>query len=254
MYKRISLLLTISNGVFSKTRLFNPEHIYTTSHINWSCFDEVILVCTDHKPDNKYYRFIENIVEELGVPLSISGDIKSLDDAEDLFNRGADRIILNRAIWSKPNLIKDISEKYGKQAVIASIDFGFHNNKYTSFDWVSKEYRDKLLPDYFKELVDYIGEILLQDVDQDGRVMGANIEAIQEICSIFSKKIPIIIGSCGLVSWEQYCELLRLNYIDSVSVTNIHHMSVKSINSLRRYSIIEKINVRNVLLPDMFDS
>tara|TARA_Y100000589_G_C27159949_1_gene632324 strand:+ start:1141 stop:1887 length:747 start_codon:yes stop_codon:yes gene_type:complete len=248
MYKRITLLLTISNGVFSKTRLFNPEHIYSISHINFSYFDEVILVCTDNNPDKRYFNFVESVVKKIGVPLAISGNIRNLDDAKNLFKRGADRIIVNRLLWKEPNLIKEISNKYGKQAIIASIDFGCFKEKYLSFDWVSKKYREQLIPDYFYELESYIGEILLQDVDQDGRVMGPNLKAIKEICNKVSVQVPVHIGSCGLVSWDQYCELLKLDYIAAVSVTNIHHMSVKSINSLRRYSIIEEINIRNVIL------
>ena len=65
MFKRITLLLTISQGTFSKTRSFNSEHLYTIPHINFSGFDEVIIVCTDPKPNSDFFKFIDSMIERL---------------------------------------------------------------------------------------------------------------------------------------------------------------------------------------------
>ena len=123
MFKRITLLLTISQGTFSKTRSFNSEHLYTIPHINFSGFDEVIIVCTDPKPNSDFFKFINSMIERLSIPLVISGNILSAEDAKLFFECGADRIILNRCLWSAPEEVEKISSIYGKQAVIASIDF-----------------------------------------------------------------------------------------------------------------------------------
>ena len=246
MYKRITLLLTISNGVFTKSRSFNPEHIYTVPHVNYEGFDEVILVCTDTKVSNEYQCFINKLVKSLSVPLVISGGVFSLGEAKSYFDLGADRLIINRALWDNPSVFKEIATIYGKQAVILSLDFYKKENKITSYDWEKKEYRKSLLPKYFPEILPYIGEILIQDVEQDGRVLGANIDMIFEICNLMPKGIPIHIGSCGLVDWDQYAELLNLDFVDAVSVSNVHHMSKKAISSLRNHCIIKNIYIRNI--------
>ena len=255
MFKRITLLLTIADGVFTKTRSFNSEHLYTTPHINYSSFDEVILVCTDEKPKPTYYKFIESLVEKLSVPLVISGGIKTLEDAKLLFDYGADRVIINRALWENPKCIKEISDRYGKQAVILSLDFISNNGSLTSFDWETKSKRKSLFPKNFDELLPFVGEVLIQDVEQDGRVIGANVDFIKKFCEFLPNTIPIHIGSCGLVEWDQYIELLKLDYVDAVSVNNVHHMSVEAIRSLRGHCIMDQINVRYYeILQDLPDS
>lgn len=253
MFKRITLLLTINDGVFTKTRSFNSEHLYTTPHINYSSFDEVILVCTDKKPKSTYFEFIGSLVRELSVPLVISGGITNIEDAKLLFDSGADRVIINRALWENPNCIREISHRYGKQAVIASLDFiSDTGDSLTSFDWSKKSKRKTLLPQDFDKVLPYIGEVFLQDVDQDGRVIGANVDSIKKVCDFLPNNIPIHIGSCGLVEWDQYIDLLKLDYVDAVSVNNIHHMSVQAMNSLRDHCIVDEINVRHhEILQDM---
>ena len=146
MFKRITLLLTIADGVFTKTRSFNSEHLYTTPHINYSSFDEVILVCTDKKPKPNYYKFIESLIEELSVPLVISGGITTLEDAKHLFDYGADRVVVNRALWENQN-VSNKYQIYGKQAVIASLDFISSNGFLTSFDW--EKVNEKIPPNKF---------------------------------------------------------------------------------------------------------
>ena len=245
MYKRITLLLTISKGVFTKTRSFNSEHLYTTPHIDYSAFDEVIIVCTDHQPDLAYQAFIDSMVTTLTIPLAMSGNISSLEDANALFNRGADRIIINRALWNKPNIIKEISDRYGKQAIIASIDYKYNNDTLLSYDWDKLELRNKFIPDYIEDVLPYIGEIIIQDVDQDGRVLGANIEAIKSACNFFPSSMPIHVGSCGIVNWGQYSQILKMDSVDAVSVINVHHMSSTAVRSLRKHCIMKEIYIRN---------
>lgn len=247
MFKRITLLLTVSQGTFSKTRSFNSEHLYTTPHINFSGFDEVIIVCTDNEPNSDFFKFINSMIERLSIPLVISGNILSAEDAKLFFECGADRIILNRCLWYAPEEVIKISNIYGKQAVIASIDFIRNkSNDLVSFDWVKKSNRASLLPSNFSKIIPYIGEILIQDVEQDGRVLGANLESIKEVCNLLPLSLPIHVGSCGLVSWSQYSQILDLSSVDAVSVCNVHHMSIKAVKALRKNCFAKKINIRDI--------
>ena len=243
MYKRRTLLRTLSNGVFTKTRSFNPEHLYSTKHIDYSAFDEVLVVCTDNEPTRQYEIFIDDLVRELTIPLVISGNINSLNDARKFFDLGADRLILNRSLWTNSKLTRQLANIYGKQAVIASFDF-IKEKSISSFNWETKEKRISFLPEDFLEITDFIGEIFLQDVNHDGRVIGSDINAIKEIQKFLPPELPIHIGSCGLVSWDQYAELLELDYVDAVSVNNVHHMSIKACKTLREYCKMKNLNIR----------
>ena len=79
MYKRVTLLLTISGGAFTKTRQFNPEHLYTVDHASYPSFDEVIVVCTDRQPLHSFYQFIGKIVKtDLLLPVRWTRQIEFL--------------------------------------------------------------------------------------------------------------------------------------------------------------------------------
>ena len=104
MHKRISLFLTVSDGVFTKTRNFNTDHIYSIEHIDFSCFDEIIIVSVDNHISSNYIKFVTEIAKKIDVPLVLSGKINSLNDAKKYFNLGADRIILNYALWHNFNI------------------------------------------------------------------------------------------------------------------------------------------------------
>jgi len=244
MHKRISLFLTISEGVFTKTRNFQTDHIYSIEHVDFSCFDEIIIVCVDNLITDEYLNFIKDIAIKLSVPLIISGNIDSLNAAKKYFDLGADRIILNSALWTNSNLIKEIANLYGKQAVIVSIDFLYKDADIVSYDWRSKSMRKTLIPENMLEIAPYIGEILLQDVARDGKVIGADIITINKVIEKLSLNVPFHIGSSGIVSWSQYAELLKEDSVDAVSVSNIHHMSDKANKSLREWCIIENLKLR----------
>ena len=67
---------------------------------------------------------------------------------------------------------------------------------------------------------------------------------VNKVIEKLSLNVPFHIGSCGIVSWAQYAELLKQESIDAVTVSNIHHMSEKANKSLRECCIIEKLNIR----------
>ena len=247
MYKRITLLLTISGGAFTKTRQFNPEHLYTVNHTSYPSFDEVIVVCTDPQPLHNFYQFVEKMVDQLTVPLSIAAGISNLAQAKFLFNIGADRLLFNRALWDNQNVLKEVALAYGKQAVIASIDFGIFSDKVYSYDWANRKFREQFLPDNFEDILPYVGEIMIQDVENDGRVMGADIEAIEKVCKFLPRNIPIHVGSCGIIDWDQFSELLSKEFVDAVAVCDVHHMSKIAIGSLRQQCRLDGCYIRKVI-------
>src|SRR3989344_6076172 len=79
-----------------------------------------IVASRENKKPN--FKVIEDIAKECFMPLTIGGGIRTIDDADKLFEIGADKIIINTAVVKNPLLITKIARKYGSQAVVASID------------------------------------------------------------------------------------------------------------------------------------
>lgn len=247
MLKRISCLLTISGGEFFKTRNFHADHIYSINHVPFNLFDEVVIICRDNSLSDDYLQFVTGIATDLRVPLTLSGRIQSKDDAKTLFDLGADRIILNSALWDCPQLIPFLAERYGRQAILGSFDLVQPlNSSLVSYDWSSHEPRQALFPDSFSETKHYLGEILLQDVDNDGRIMGPSIQKLSSFIDALDIDLPIHIGSAGLTSWDHFASTFALGTVDAVSITNIHHMSIDALQSLRSSCKVNEIRIRQL--------
>jgi len=245
MLKRLSCLMTVYRGQFMKTRSFRPEHIYSIEHVPFNSFDEVVVTCLDQQLSEEFIDFVQCLTTKLRVPLTISGRISSKATARSLFQLGADRVILNSCIWEDPEIIRELSSIYGKQAIVASIDIvKGEEGRLCSYNWSEKVPYDKLLPDRFDEIKGDIGEVLIQDVDRDGRVIGYDKTVLTTVMREIGDSIPIHIGSCALTSWDQYVEVLSLTNIDAVAISNIHHMSRDSLRALREKCRIASIDVR----------
>jgi len=247
MLKRISCLLTISGGEFFKTRNFQADHIYSLSHVPFNLFDEVVIICRDNSLSDDYLRFITGISKDLRVPLTLSGRIQSKDDAKVLFDLGADRIILNSALWDFPQVIPFLAERYGKQAILGSFDLVKPpNTALVAYNWSTSEPRLTLFPESFSEIKHHLGEILLQDVDNDGRIIGPSIQKLSSFIDALDIDLPIHIGSAGLTSWDHYTSMFALDTVDAVSITNIHHMSIDALQSLRSSCKVNGIPIRQL--------
>lgn len=246
MLKRLSCLLTIKSGQFFKTRNFEADHIYSIRHLPLNQFDELILVCKDSELTQDYIDFVGSISPDLRVPLTLSGRIKSEDDAVRLFDLGADRIILNTALWNSPELARKLSNRFGRQAIVGSFDL-LKDDKANvlSYDWVQRQARTSLLPTSFARYNEYFGEIMIQDVSRDGRVVGPDLPLYSSFIKQMPFDMPIHIGSSALTSWAHYVSMFGLDSVDAVASTNIHHMSETALRELRASCKINNISVRN---------
>ena len=131
--KRIIFSLIYSDGYFNQSRNFRLQRVgdekwlennYQFSRIAHS-LDELILIDATKSKKNilKFSSTISKIVENVFIPICAGGGIRSITDAEILFNSGADKIILNSILFENPNLVLELVEIYGTQSIVASIDY-----------------------------------------------------------------------------------------------------------------------------------
>ena len=158
MLKRIDATLTVSDGSFKRTKKFRPDHIFSSEHLDFNFFDEITILCIDKEMGNAYYDFLEEKANNCFLPITASGRIKNINDAKRLFNSGVDRIIVNSLLWgNNQETIEEISNIYGAQSLVASIDLIKVNNNFKSFDWIKQKPRDHILPEIVKNRTDLFG-------------------------------------------------------------------------------------------------
>ena len=171
--------------------------------------DELIVLNIDRTPissDKSLQSIIQRLASETFMPLCIGGGVQTIEDFKILMDLGADKVSINTAAFTNPELISEAADKFGSQCVIVGIDFKFMSDfkkpivhvdagkictKVDVFEWARKS-------------VDLgAGELLLTDMDLDGTGKGLNCAVASEVVERVS--VPVILsGGCGQA--EHFCK------------------------------------------------
>ncbi len=244
--KRIIITLTFFDGVLFRTKKFKPDYRYTKNFIDLWSIDELVLIDISKKKISKNFcDTIKYFSTNCYVPITVGGGIKSLKDADTFFKNGADKVLLGTNSIFIDNLINQIAAKFGSQSIIQSIDckkLDTQTNKYTVMR-SSGTLDTKIDPiNYSKKALDLgIGEILINNIDNDGSLLGYDLKLIE----MFTKTIncPILaLGGAG--NWQHIFELLSESNISGACTQNIFHFTEESIVSAKKFLIDKKINIR----------
>ena len=232
--KRLIISLTFLDGVLFRTKKFKPDYRYTKNFIDLWSIDELILIdISKNKFSKKFFDVIKYFSTNCHVPISVGGGIKSLENANEYFKFGADKIILGPNSNLKEDLIKKISEKYGNQSIIQTVDCIKKDNSFVLMRDSGKNFLSNDIILFCKKSVEMgAGEILVNNIDNDGSLLGYDIDLIK----LVSEKIncPILaLGGAG--NWQHIYELFKNTDI-SAACTQKHFSFYR-----RKYNICKKI-------------
>ncbi len=243
--KRIIITLTFVEGILFRTKNFKPDYRYTKNFIDLWTVDEIILIdVSKQKLKKNFLEIIRYFVENCHVPISVGGGIKNLKQVDEIMSLGVEKIILNSSSYiSNFELIKQISEKYGTQSIVHSIDCKKeYTNYYVCFEnnTINTTINVK---DWAKKLMKQnIGEILINNVDNDGSLLGYDIDLIQMLEKNISVPI-LVLGGCG--NWNHVLELFNKTDVSGACTQNIYHFSNESLISLKSFLKENNIPIRN---------
>ena len=244
--KRIIITLTFLNGVLFRTKNFKPDYRYTKNFVDLWSIDELILIDISEKKFSK--NFLELIVffsRNCFVPISVGGGIATLENADILFKNGADKVVLGSGAINKKDLIEKISKKYGNQSIIQSVDCKkiHKNNSYTVMGSSGTE---NLLQNpiefSIKALAKGAGEIMINNIDNDGSLMGYDLKLIKMVSEKVNSPI-LALGGAG--NWQHMLDLLSITDISGACTQNIFHFTEESIFSAKKFLKDNNIKVRN---------
>jgi len=176
------------------------------------------------------------------MPLTWGGRIRSVDDMRERIGRGADKITLNTAVISEPELITQGAKVFGSQAIVASVDVFRHDDrKCEVFISNGKVPTGRDAIDVAREAEDRgAGEILLQSINRDGTGEGYDLDLISDIAGSIS--IPLIACS-GVGVYEHYSEGIKAGAA-AVAAANIWHFKELSDRGGKRALARAGVNVR----------
>ena len=197
IYPRLIPTLLIDNDVLVKGKQFK-DHKYLGDPINAvkifndKSADELCLLNIGHDINN--FNFINDIVCEAFMPVTFGGSVYSFEDVSKLFSIGIEKIVLSAALFDNPKLVDQISKTYGAQSVVASIDFRVTPfKKLAVYRANGKVKTSFFLKDFVHRCENLgVGELLIQDINNEGSFNGTNANAILQIRD--STSLPIIWG------------------------------------------------------------
>ena len=194
---------------------------------------------------NSLNDIIEQTTQEVFVPVTVGGGVRSVEDARKLLASGADKVGINTAAVKNPKLITDVAHRFGSQAIVLSIEakragqgkweaYTDNGREHTGLDVVAWAQRCAELG---------AGEILLTSVDREGTRKGFDVALVKAVTSAVS--IPVI-ASGGLGTPAHLIELVRDGGADAVAVADAIHYNRFSLSVLRQAALEAGLPVRNV--------
>ena len=226
-----------------------------------------IAASRDRRPT--FLETIRRVAAELAVPLTAGGGIRSLDDARAVIRAGADKITVNTAAVTRPELITELSQEFGAQAVVLAIDAKFESSSVANRGCVVVANSSATPPvvesqaenphwdvrirggrdsthldalDWAKLAVELgAGEILLTSMDRDGTQSGFDIALTNAIST--SVSVPVI-ASGGAKSPQHFAEVFTAGAADAALAASIFHDNTQSIRALKQFLASQQIEVR----------
>jgi len=251
--KRIIFTLIYSNGYFMQSRNFRLQKV---GNLNWFeknykfqkiafSLDELIVLnaSKEVKSIEEFSKTVSELVNDVFIPIAAGGGIRSIEDAELLFNSGADKIVLNSILIEDPELIKALVLKYGSQSVVASIDYKNIDGENAVFINDGKVKIDFSLPEYIEYLQGLqIGEIYLNSIDQDGTGFGYDFETIVKLKDKINTPL-IIAGGAG--NENHLIEGLKMQGVSAVATANLFNFIGDGLPNARERIIQNGENIAN---------
>lgn len=186
---------------------------------------------------------VRSAAENIFVPMTVGGGIRSVDDATQILRAGADKVAVNTAAVATPQLITDIARRFGSQCMVLSIEAKqIGAGRWEVYTDNGRERTGLDVIEWVKRGVSMgAGEILLTSVDREGTRKGFDIDLVRAASAEVS--VPII-ASGGMGSSEDMVAVARAGGADAVAMADILHYKRAGVGDIRAHARAAGLGVR----------
>ncbi len=205
--------------------------------------DEIVILDVAATPEGRGNQIetIERVRSQLSIPLTVGGGVRSLDDAQELLEAGADKVSVNTAAVADPSLLTRIAEHFGSQCTVLAIDAARRNGKFVVLIKGGRQAVELDAIEWAREAQSLgAGEILLTSWDRDGTRSGYDIELLQAVTQAIH--LPVI-ASGGADSADHIKEAFD-NGADAVLAASIFHDGDTTVEAVKQWLLDQGVNVR----------
>lgn len=206
--------------------------------------DELVYldITASHEGRRTFVDLVSRVASNVSIPFTVGGGINSVSDVETLLNAGADKVSINSSAIRRPELIGDISRRFGAQVCVVAIDARFDGREWICYLNGGRIATDRRLMEWAYEAQERgAGEILFTSMDHDGVKTGFACEALAELGGRLS--IPII-ASGGAGAREHFLDVFTRGGADAALAASIFHFNEIPIPELKRYLSDNNVPVR----------
>jgi len=185
---------------------------------------------------------VRKTAENLFIPLTVGGGIRSFEDVRQTLKAGADKTSVNSAAVENPDLIRKCADAFGSQCVVVAIDAKRTNGGWEVFTYSGTRPTGLDAIEWAKEVCERgAGEILLTSMDADGTKMGYDIELTKKV--VRAVKVPVIAsGGCGTI--EHIVEVLTRGEADAALAASIFHYGQHTVADVKKALEAKGVSVR----------
>ncbi|MGK0441002.1 MAG: cyclase [Pseudohongiellaceae bacterium] len=252
--KRIIPCLDVENGRVVKGVNFVDirdagDPVEVAKRYNDQGADEITFldITATHEGRDTTIHTVERIAEQVFIPLTVGGGIRTVDDIRAMLNAGADKVGINSAAISNPDFVKEASDRFGSQCIVVAIDakkisakgeplrweiFTHGGRKATGIDAV--EWARKMV-------ANGAGEILLTSMDGDGTKQGFDLELTRAISD--AVHVPVI-ASGGVGNLQHLVDGVKEGGADAVLAASIFHFGEFTVPEAKQFMAEQGIEVR----------
>lgn len=220
--------------------LMQSVKVYNLRQVDELVFLDINATREGRAPD---FELVDEFADECFMPLAVGGGIRSVDDVRRLLAVGADKVVINTIAYENPDIITEISQTFGAQCVVVSIDYrvtadgrrlvATHSGTVT---------RDMDILEMAKAAEKKgAGEIMLTCIERDGTLGGYDLEGI----ALVSKAVGIpIIASGGAGNYEDMYKALTEGHAAAVAAASMFHFTEQTPLEAKRYLAEKGLRVR----------
>jgi len=210
--------------------------------------DELVFYDITASPDDRSVdrSWVSRVARVLDIPFCVAGGIRSVAAAEDVLNKGADKISINSPALADPDLISQLARRFGSQCVVIGIDSREEHGDYLVYrltgDPDKTQAAQRATLDWVKDVQRLGGgEIVLNCMNQDGVRKGydvAQLAAVRAVCDV-----PLI-ASGGAGEMSHFVDVFREAAVDGALAASVFHSAEINIGELKNTLVNHAITMR----------
>lgn len=194
---------------------------------------------------NSLHDIVKHTAENVFIPITVGGGIRSVDDATNLLRAGADKVAINTAAVKRPELIREVARRFGSQCMVLSIEAKYlSHGKWEAYTDNGREHTGLDVIEWVQLGVELgAGEILLTSVDRDGTKKGFDLDLVRTV----STAVPIpVIASGGMGTLENLTEVIKDGNADSLAIAHVLHYNQFSLQQIHQHALEAGLEVRKI--------